>query len=290
MKKLTSLFLFFVSLNNAYSFTWVGHRGTRSFYPENTISGMTEALKFPDIGTLELDVVISKDGEVVVSHEPWMNPDICVGPNGEEVKVKGNNFYKMLFSEIASYDCGSKFYPAFPRQKKVVEHKPRLFDLITKVDEAQNTSGRLPNYFIEIKSHKNFLKEGFQPEIEIFVDKVIDVLEKTIDPKRFHVISLDWRSLKYLQKKRPTWKIVALANIPLPAHLVIHKLGFKPTVYSPKFSLFPTAFIKGFHKEEIKVIPWTVNTLPDMQRLIDKGVDGIITDSPDLITQTRGWK
>lgn len=286
MRVMFVVFLLFSSLPSAHSFTWVGHRGARSLYPENTTLGMLEALKH-GVKTLELDVVISKDGEVVVSHEPWMNPDICVDPNGNPVEAKKNNFYKMTYAQIAAFDCGSKYYPEFPRQQKVVEHKPRLVDLIKKVDELA-PNGVLPQYFIEIKSTEKLEEAGYQPSVGVFVDKVIAALEKSIDPKRIYIISLDWRTLRDLHKKRPTWKTVALANITISPKSIVRKLGFTPTVYAPKYTYFPKILINSFHRHGMKVIPWTVNSFHWMQKLINRGVDGIITDSPDLTSQARG--
>jgi glycerophosphoryl diester phosphodiesterase len=288
MRKLLVFCLLFIFAQAAQAFIWVGHRGTRGLYPENTTQGMIEALKYQDISTLELDVVISKDGEVVVSHEPWMNPDICVTASGDEVEAKVDNFYKMTYEKIKSYDCGSKYYPDYPRQQKVVEHKPRLLDLINTVDQEVAGFRALPNYFIEIKSTKKQEKDGYQPSVAEFMEKVIAVLEKSsLTPERTYIISLDWRTLQYIHKKRPTWKTVALGTLPLSAKGVIKRLGFTPTVYAPFYPIFPKIVINSFHKKGIKIIPWTVNKTKDMQKLVDRGVDGIITDYPDFISQIK---
>lgn len=101
----------------AAAFDWQGHRGARGLYPENTINGMKEAMRFP-ITTLELDVVISKDNAVVVSHEPWMNEEFCLDSKGQTVKDREVNFYTLTYEEIKTYDCGTKLHPRFPQQKK----------------------------------------------------------------------------------------------------------------------------------------------------------------------------
>lgn len=290
MNRFWPIFILMIILisQDAYAFLWVGHRGTRGLYPENTTQGMIEALKYHDVNTLELDVVISKDGEVVVSHEPWMNPDICTTADGAPVKAKANNFYKMNYAEIKSFDCGSKYYPEYPRQKKVVEHKPLLKDLLLEVDAEVAGVRELPKYFIEVKSKKSTEDDGFQPSVPVFMDKVIDVIEKSgIALERIYIISLDWRTLQYIHKKRPAWKTVALGTIPLSSKGVVHRLGFTPTVYAPFYPIFPKIAIKAFHKKGIKIIPWTVNDAKDIQKLVNKGVDGIITDYPDFITQIK---
>lgn len=287
MNKLTVLLITVFCINSAHSFVWVGHRGARGLYPENTTQGMREALKYPEIKTLELDIVISKDGEVVVSHEPWMNPDICLNPQGAPVKAKADNFYKMTYAQIAAFDCGSKYYPDYPRQVKVVEHKPRLIDLLREVEFESLALGKRPAYFIEIKSKKSTEKDGFQPSVPVFMDKVIAVLEQVLTDEQIYIISLDWRTLQYAHKKRPHWKTVALGTIPLSAAGVVHRLGFTPTVYAPFYAIFPKLAMKAFKKRGIKIIPWTVNEARDMQKLVDKDVDGIITDYPDLISQIK---
>jgi glycerophosphoryl diester phosphodiesterase len=287
MNKFIFLIIAVYCVNSAHSFVWVGHRGARGLYPENTTQGMREALKYPEIKTLELDIVISKDGEVVVSHEPWMNPDICLNPQGAPVKAKADNFYKMTYAQIAAFDCGSKYYPDYPRQAKVVEHKPRLLDLLRAVEFEALALGKRPAYFIEIKSTRSGEKDGFQPSVPVFMDKVIAVLEQVLTDEQIYIISLDWRTLEYAHAKRPHWKTVALGTIPLSAAGVVHRLGFTPTVFAPFYPIFPKLAMKAFKRRGIKIIPWTVNESRDMQKLVDKGVDGIITDYPDLISQIR---
>ena len=159
MKNLILLASILVSYS-AFAFDWQGHRGARGLYPENTIGAMREALSYPLITTLEFDVVISKDGQVIVSHEPWMSEEICLDPKGEPVKDKAVNLYKLTAKEIAEYDCGSKPHPRFPHQKKVKTHKPLLKDLLSDINKTHPKIA----FDIEIKSTVEDEKNGFQPE------------------------------------------------------------------------------------------------------------------------------
>lgn len=260
----------------SYAFDWQGHRGARGIYPENTINAMKEAVKYP-VTTLEMDVVISKDNQVVVSHEPWMNEEACLDPKGKEVKNRQTNLFKMTYAEIVTYDCGSKIHPRFPRQKKINEYKPLLKDLI----QEMLTSGN--NFNIEIKSTPEDEKEGFQPEYKRFTDEVMAIVTKSLPNERFSIQSFDWRVLKYVHEKYSQVTIVALRETPYTPKGVIDELGFHPAIFSPDFELLKASDVVSFHEKKIKVIPWTVNTPEAMSKLIAMQVDGIITDYPDLI-------
>lgn len=259
-------------------FDWQAHRGGRGLHPENTIHAMKEALKYP-ITTLELDVVMSKDNKVVVGHEPWMNEQICLTPGGAEVKGKEVNLYSLNYSEIQKYDCGSKAHPLFPRQSRSKQHKPLLDELLKNL----KSSGKKFN--IEIKSTPDDEKAGYQPDYKIFTDKVISVIEDHLKPEQFTIQSFDWRVLKYLHNKYPHINLVALQGSSFDREKVIKELGFRPAVFSPHYEHLSAADVAWFHKQNIKVIPWTVNSLDTMRKMIAMHVDGIITDYPDLISE-----
>src|ERR1035437_7559361 len=134
-----------------------GHRGARGLFPENTLTSFIEAVKL-GVDTLEMDVVISLDWQVVVSHEAWMNEAFCNCPDGKEVEANSKdkyNLYKITYSEIATYDCGIRGNKEFPLQKKIAAHKPLLSEVITKID-AYTKENKLPaiKYNIEIKSEE----------------------------------------------------------------------------------------------------------------------------------------
>jgi len=279
-----SLFILFslLSFSAHGAFDWQGHRGARGLYPENTINGMKESAKFP-ITTLELDVVISKNNEVIVSHEPWMSEEICLDSKGRAVKGRELNLYALSYEEIKTYDCGSKLHPRFPQQKKVKEIKPLLSDLL-KALEPLNF-----NYNIEIKSTIEDEKEGFQPDYKTFSNLVVAEITKTIPLDRFTLQSFDWRVLKHLHEVYPQIGLVALRETKFTPRKVLKELGFSPSVFSPDWTLLSSKDVDYFHKYKIKVIPWTVNKIEDMKKVIYMGVDGIITDYPNLIIEIPSY-
>ena len=283
MKNLILLLLFLVS-SFAYAFDWQGHRGARGLYPENSLEGMREALKYP-ITTLEFDVILSKDHQVLLSHEPWLGEEACLDLKGEAVKEKQVNLYHLTYDEIRKFDCGTKVHPRFAQQKKTKTHKPLLSEVLKKI-EAEYGERKL-NYNIEIKSTPVDEKEGFQPSVEIFSDLVVKEILKFIPADRFSLQSFDFRVLQYLHKKYPQLKTVALIEEDLPQQVVLNKLGFTPTVFSPYYKFLTKEVVKEWHKLGVRVIPWTVNELKDLNFVKALNVDGIITDYPDMIKAVK---
>lgn len=281
-----SLILLCLLSLSSFAIDWQGHRGARGLYPENTIGGMKEALKYP-VTTLELDVVISKDNKVVVSHEPWMNPDICDHPKRKDFKEREFNLYKMSYEDILLFDCGSKKYQRFPNQVKVVVGKPLLKTLIDEIESKLKELGRKINYNIEIKSTLEDEKKGFQPDYKTMSDLVAKLLLEKLPPERFSLQSFDWRVLKYLHTKYPSISLVALQEEKMEPSAVLAELGFSPAVYSPYFKNLTPEMVGFFHSQSVKVIPWTVNSAPEMEALISMGVDGIITDYPNIIEKIK---
>jgi glycerophosphoryl diester phosphodiesterase len=282
--------LFFIFLyswhSNAFSMDWQGHRGARGLYPENTIGAMKEALQYK-VSTLELDVVVSADGEVIVSHEPWMSQEICLDPKGKPVKDRAFNLYKMTFEKISQFDCGSKIHPRFPKQKKVQAFKPLLRTLIQESEKEIKSRKLTIKYNIEIKSTLEDENKGFQPQFKEFTDKVVREVAAVVDPSRVTIQSFDWRVLRYLHVAYPDFKTVALIEEKFKVSEALKSLGFNPTVFSPDYTLLTAEAVRELHKANVLVIPWTVNDVDSMEKLISMGVDGIITDYPDLIGQVK---
>jgi glycerophosphoryl diester phosphodiesterase len=275
-----SLLVFIPSLS--FAFDWQSHRGARGLYPENTTGAMLEALKYP-INTLELDVVVTADKKVIVSHEPWMSDEICLDPDGKSFEGKKYNISKMSLKDVQEFDCGSKPHPRFPRQKNIKEHKPELSTLLKTTEASIKSLGKKINYSIEIKSTIEDEMQDYQPTADIFAQLVMEVIKKHLPPDRVMIQSFDWRVLRYLNRSYPQYKTVALIEGKFNARSALLKLGFTPTVFSPYYEYLTKDDVEYFHKEKILVIPWTVNDKESMKKLIEMKVDGIITDYPDLI-------
>ncbi len=267
------------------NFDLQGHRGCRGLMPENTIPAMLHAMDF-GVTTLELDVVISGDGKIVVSHEPWIASDIGTKPDGTPVAKSEEmnlNIFRMNYDQIVKYDVGLKPHPRFPEQKKMKAYKPLLTDVIDSVMiYAVKNRISAPCWNIETKS----LPAGdniYHPEPSVFVDLLLSVLQEKKITTMVTIQSFDIRTLQYLHKKDPSVSVALLIdeNDVRTLNEQLNELGFIPSVYSPHYSLVNTELIQSCHKQGIKVIPWTVNEAGKMKQLVEMGVDGLITDYPD---------
>ncbi len=275
-------FLFFLAPVFASGFDWEGHRGARGLMPENTIEAMREALRYP-ITTLELDVVISQDKKVVVSHEPWINDEFCLHPEGKNIQGKEFNLFKMDYDEILRFDCGSKKHPRFPEQKKISVGKPLLAGLLLEIEGQLKKENRSIFYNVEIKSTVADEQHRYQPKVPEFSDLVIATLREFLTDDRFIIQSFDPRVLIYVRQKYPQIKLSYLTEKKESPEMVKKTLGFYPQIFSPDYKLLGYEDIPLYHAQDMRVIPWTINNREDMKKLMGMGVDGIITDYPDLI-------
>ena len=260
-----------------------GHRGCRGLMPENTITAMIKAVEI-GVSTLEMDVVISKDKMVLLSHEPFLSHEICLTPDGQQILEKDErsyNLYEMNYEEIKLCDCGTKIHPRFPGQEKLAVYKPLLAEVIDTVEQYL-LAHSLPPVWYNIETKCSPDGDGvFHPEPKEFIALLLDVLKDKNILDRTIIQSFDVRPLKVVKIKFPNIKLALLVeDIQSPAEN-IKKLGFIPDVYSPYYLLVNDELMKYAQKNKIKVIPWTVNDTNDMKRLIELGVDGIITDYPD---------
>lgn len=263
-----------------------GHRGCRGLMPENTIAAMKTAL---DLGvtTLEMDVVITKDRQVVLSHEPWFDHQITTKPDGTHIgssEEKDYNIYNMTYDEVKQFDVGLKPHPRFPRQQKIKAAKPLLTDLIDSVQQYMVTSRRPHPYFnIETKSQPSG-DNIFHPAPAEFVELLMAVIKEKAIEDRVIIQSFDFRTLQYLHQKYPHIKTAALIDAGDRRSLqeIWNALGFMPTIYSPHYTLVSKDIIAECHRNNIRIIPWTVNSKERIERLTKLGVDGVITDYPDL--------
>ena len=261
-----------------------GHRGARGLMPENSTPAFMRALE-EGVTTLELDVVITKDKQVLISHDPYMLSEICSKPDGSPVEkneVNDLNIYQMTYAEVQEFDCGSRGNSRFPEQQKMKTTKPLLKDMIEMV-EAHLIEYNLPKvgYNIEIKSVESEYSIS-QPQVDEFSVLVLEVVTAQLDNDRFTIQSFDFNVLRHLHEANPEVRLVALVENTKGVESNLVSLGFVPEVYSPYFMLLKKKDIDFCHQQGMKVIPWTVNTLKQMQKLSDDGVDGIITDYPNL--------
>jgi glycerophosphoryl diester phosphodiesterase len=266
-----------------------GHRGCRGLLPENTIPAMLHAI---DLGvtTLEMDVVITADSQVLVSHDPFFAWEISTTPDGQTFTAKEQmsyNIYRMTAAEVAKWDVGSRPHPYFPHQQKMKVAKPLLSDLIDSVESYCKVKGKTaPHYNIETKIEEKF--DGiYNPGPELFTDLVMAVVREKHIGKRVIIQSFDPRTLRIMHDKYRAIRLSFLVEDHEKRSLdeQFTDLSFRPEIYSPAYVKVDAALVTDCHARGVKVIPWTVNDKAAMERLRAMGVDGLITDYPNLVGQ-----
>lgn len=263
-----------------------GHRGCRGLRPENTLPAFLHAVSL-GVDVLEMDVVISADHQVVVSHEPWLNPSICLDPEGRTIENSPTtprfNLFQMTYSTISQCDCGQRRHPLFPEQVPEPAHKPLLREVLAAVEAAPRSAGRLPiRYAIEIKSAP-FENTIFQPAPEYFVSLVVAEINKAQVLARTTLLCFDQRILRLVHRHHSGLATCLLLEADQSWFSSIQDLGFVPTTLGPDFTTVTAVAVRELRSQypNLRLVPWTVNQQLDMLALIALGVDGITTDYPD---------
>ncbi|GGG14195.1 glycerophosphoryl diester phosphodiesterase [Pontibacter amylolyticus] len=266
------------------AFDLEGHRGARGLMPENTIPAMIRAL---DLGvtTLEMDTHITKDRRVVLSHDPYINHEHDLQPDGSEIPAADKHkyvLYQMDYATIKSFDAGSKFYDKFPQQEKLPAYKPLLSDLIDSV-QTYLQQNELPQVYYNIETKSKPSGDGkLHPAPDEFVDLLMEVIEAKGIAEWVIIQSFDVRTLQVLHRRYPHIKTSLLVENVKGLNKNLEALGFLPDIYSPYYRLVTPKLIKDCHEKGMKVVPWTINELQEMKRLKEMGVDGLISDYPNL--------
>jgi glycerophosphoryl diester phosphodiesterase len=264
-----------------------GHRGCRGLMPENTIPAMLKALDF-GVTTLEMDAIITKDGQVILSHEPFFNHEITTKPDGSFIDEKDErsfNLYKMTYAEVKRFDVGMKPHPRFTQQQKLKAVKPRLADMFDSVFRYMMTMRRLVPIMYNIETKCLPATDNiYHPEPGPFVELLMKVIMEKGMEKYVTIQSFDFRSLQYLHQHYPDMQTAMLIeeDDKVPFEEQLKKLGFTASTYSPHYSLVTAGLVKQCHEKNMRLIPWTVNNKNEMERLKEMGVDGIISDYPNL--------
>lgn len=257
-----------------------GHRGCRGLLPENTIPAFLKAIEL-GVHTLELDVAISKDNIVVVSHEPFMSRTICLDIQGNDIpksEDKNYNLYQMSFESIKQFDSGLKLHPRFPKQEKVKTYKPSLVEVI---QESQRKNPTI-KFNIEIKAKPKY-DTIFVPKPKEFVHLVLEVINENDVFYQTNLQSFDLRILEEIKMQSPKMKVAILVDKNENTIKKLNRLSFKPEIISPYFKLIDNDMIAYFQSKGYKIIPWTVNKKEDLKKMIQFKVDGIITDYPNKL-------
>ncbi|TZF80719.1 glycerophosphodiester phosphodiesterase [Pedobacter sp. BS3] len=257
------------------------HRGGRGLMPENSVAAMKNAL---DLGaTLELDLSYTKDGKVIVSHDNYISSVFALDPNGNPIPKadeKKYRLYNLTYDEIQKFDTGSKPHPEFPGQKKMHTVIPLFSDLLDSVEAyAKSKHLKPPGYNIEAKLAvpENTDKTAFREE---FIKKIMAIIHDKKIQKRMMLQSFDIGMLEIVHRDYKVKISYLVGKGDLETNL--KKLTFVPDIYSPYYPLVTSELVQQCHQKGMKVIPWTVNTKEEIETLKAMGVDGIISDYPDL--------
>jgi len=281
------------------SFDLQGHRGARGLAPENSLSAFTRALE-TGVSTLELDIGITRDGVPVIHHDEQLNPDITRNVHGVWLAAPTPRIRDLTVAELAGYNIGAlkpdtAYAKQFPEQTpRRWEGIPRLADLFELVQRRGDTRVR---FNIETKLTPDHPADTVSPEA--MVAALLQVIAQYRMEGRVSIQSFDWRTLRLVQAQRPAIPTVCLSarypnfNTVSPAWNAGLRLGEDNSlpglaksagcaIWSPNHQEVSAASLTQARAQQLKVIPWTVNSREDMARLIDMGVDGLITDRPDI--------
>jgi len=306
----------FVALACAWpgrAFDLQGHRGTRGLAPETTLAAFQRAL---DIGvtTVETDLAVTKDGVLVISHDPYLNPDVVRGPDGVWLAAKGPTIHALTLAELKRYDIG-RLNPASAYAKQFPLQQPADGQRFPTLDEAfalAQTSGKRVRFNIETKITPT--SGGETPDPATFAKLTVDAIRKADLAARVTVQSFDWRTLREVKKLAPDIETACLtietesfdsvqrnSGKPSPWHAGLDLAqydGSLPRLVKAAGCSTWSMFWRNLTLNEmaeaqglgLKVLPWTVNDPADMARLIDWRVDGIITDYPDRLRKVLAEK
>jgi glycerophosphoryl diester phosphodiesterase len=236
------------------------------------------------VTTLELDLVMSADSQLVVSHEPWFHFDFSSHPDGRPVtfEERGNfNMYGMTYEEIIQFDVGSRGHPGFPEQVPMPAVKPLLSEVIETV-EAYIAEYNLPKVWYNIETKSSAESYGwFVPFPEVFAAALYNELARLRVLDRVVIQSFDNNTLKFMAEIDRRIPQSLLVSNDYGVEWNIFQLGYVPDIFSPDYRLVDEQMVSDVREFGMKLIPWTINNPEDMLRMLELGVDGIITDYPN---------
>lgn len=242
-----------------------GHRGARALRPENTIPAFEYAIA-AGVDALELDMAVTKDNVLVISHNPYLEPPVCTGPEPRAV------IHQLTLAQVKEWDCGAVPNPKFPRQHPVPGTRMPTLDEVFDLAPQGNFL-----FNIETKSFPN--RPELTPSPEEFAKLVLAKIRKHHLESRVVLQSFDFRTLRAMKRLAPGIKLSALDARPARSFVEIAKEAGADIV-SPEFHLVTFQRVQAAHRAGLQVLPWTPDTPAEWNRLIADGVDGIITDDP----------
>ena len=248
-----------------------GHRGCRGIYPENTIEGFKKAISY-GVDGVELDVVVNKNQELVISHESYIDTNYCLT---NKLDNESLNIYKMNIAEIQKIDCGSKFVKEFPNQLKVKERKPTFKEFKKELNEYNG------DILFEIKCEYNLVNEYF-PDYENYAKIIFKETRYSKHLDKIYFMSFDYRILNELFKIMPNSKYIYLSsNKEFEQDMKL--LNFEPFGVGLNYNIINQKTIDFVHNKKQVIYGWTINDEENSKSLTSMGLDGVITDYPNII-------
>lgn len=265
-----------------------GHRGTRGLRPENTLSSFSAAID-AGVDALELDLLMTKDGELVIYHDFYVNEELCTYLDGTQITSPPPLIYSLTLAALKQFDCGSKKNPLFPRQKLIPKETiPTLKQLFSMISSSSHPNAKKVCLNLEIKGDPTAPELTADPES--FVRKLLDVVNGSGFKQRVYYSSFDPRMLEEVHKLDPNATLAFLKEGDLEG-LVEMASQIGAAIVSPEHDFLKNREdVKFLQEHGFKVIAWTVNDPNRCIELAQMGVDGIITDYPQDMIQLLGEK
>ncbi len=267
------------------------HRGGMGLYPEESLEAMLNSVDL-GVNTLEMDLCITGDKQVILSHDKYFHHRYATRPDGTSVNAGDPKEYlwHMPYSEIAKYDVGMKANPDWPEKKCIPVHKPLAAEVIDAVEAYTKEKGLAPmKYNIEIKSDPDYdggIEGQDWPDYREFTDLCMEMLDARGLGDRLIIQCFDERALNYINQKYPGHILAYLVeDYEKDYDEYMSKLEFKPEWLSPPHENVDQELMDRAHKDGMKVVTWTVDDKEEMRRLIGLGVEGIISNYPDRLME-----
>ena len=311
-KRWAALLLAVLALPSA-AFDMQTHRGGRGLWPENTLAAFENAIRMGTT-TIELDIAITADGIPVISHDPALNPALTRDANGSWLTRHEPLIKNLTLAQLQTYDVG-RLNPTHPYAKEFAGQQPRdgqRIPTLAALFKLVNDLGANDVHFdMETKINPHHPDNTLAPEA--FVKTMLGVIRDAGMTRRVMVQSFDWRTLELLHQLEPAIRTMYLtadwpdystvkdsawtAGLRLDAfdgsvaHMVRASAGkANGVIWAPNFGNLTAKLVKVGQSLGMQVIPWTVNEEVQMEKLIDWGVDGIISDYPDRLRKVMAQK
>jgi glycerophosphoryl diester phosphodiesterase len=257
--------------------------------PENTIPAFLRAMEL-GCDWIEMDVVVTGDGHVLISHEPWMDARVCRKPDGtglSEEEGRGINIFDLSLAEVQAYFCVPSTMDVAPTLWKDDWHKPTLREVVHATDRFSQERGSPPVKFnIEIKSGPD-LYGTYQPLPVPFAERVLAEVQALHIAERCLVQCFDVAVLAAVHATAPEMPVAMLVENTQELDVNLQRLGFLPNYYSPEFHMVNEDLVRALCEKGLGLLAWTVNGPEDIRRMIMLGVDGIITDHPERVVDLK---